>query len=148
MPPTPEQHANLGDDYDRALRPRLTEQVLTDMQGVGVGPDIWKIEGLDRAEDAQRVVAAARQGGRDGVRCVVLGRDADQSQLDRWLRVAAGVDGFYGFAFGRTIWEKPLLAHVRGELDETRVIEQVATAYLHYADTYDAARATAAAEPA
>ncbi|GAA1331729.1 2-deoxy-5-keto-D-gluconate 6-phosphate aldolase domain-containing protein [Pseudonocardia xinjiangensis] len=139
VPPTPEQHENLGDDYDRALRPPLTEQVITDMQGAGAAPDIWKIEGLDLAEDAERVVAAARQGGRDDVRCVVLGRDADQSQLDRWLRVAAGVDGFHGFAIGRTIWEKPLLAHVRGELDETGVVDQVATAYRHYADTYHSA---------
>lgn len=81
VPPTDEQkgHDHPGHpdgDYDTEVRPRLTRQVISEMQRAGVEPDIWKVEGLDSAEDAARVVATAQQGGRDAVRCIVLGRDA------------------------------------------------------------------------
>ena len=38
----------------------------------GVEPDIWKIEGLDRREDCEKMVAAARRDGREKVGCIIL----------------------------------------------------------------------------
>src|SRR6267154_147574 len=60
--------------YDLELRPGLMVEAIGELQAAGVDPDLWKIEGLDRAEDCQRIVAAARAGGRDHVGCIVLGR--------------------------------------------------------------------------
>jgi myo-inositol catabolism protein IolC len=142
VPPTPGQTAGLGADFDDALRPHLTEAVISDMQWAGVEPDIWKIEGLDRAEDAERIVAVARQGNRDHVRCVLLGRNADERHLSRWLRVAASVEGFRGFAIGRSIWEQPLAAHIRDELTAAEVVDQIATSYLRYVSAYRQADTT------
>jgi myo-inositol catabolism protein IolC len=139
IPATPEQKAKLGDDYDAELRPELTERVIGEMQSADVEPDIWKIEGLETVADARAVVATTRQGGRDHVRCIVLGRDAPADRLDHWLSVAAGVDGFHGFAIGRSIWEHPLAEHLADRLDAAQLIDQVATNYLHYAHTYRAA---------
>ena len=34
------------------------------LQDAGVEPDVWKIEGLDRREDCERVVETARRDGR------------------------------------------------------------------------------------
>jgi myo-inositol catabolism protein IolC len=139
VPATPEQKAKAGDDYDAKLRPGLTEQVIREMQQAGVEPDIWKIEGLETTEAARAVVATAREGGRDHVRCIVLGRDAPAERLDHWLRIAAGVEGFHGFAIGRSIWEKPLAGHLAGKLTGDQLIDQVAVNYLHYAHSYAAA---------
>ena len=50
------------------------------------------------------MAAQARRDGRDAVRCIVLGRGADDARVDGWLRVGAVADGFIGFAIGRTIW--------------------------------------------
>ena len=50
---------------------------IEELQGAHVEPDVWKIEGLDRREDCERIVAAARYGGRDKVGCIILGRGED-----------------------------------------------------------------------
>jgi myo-inositol catabolism protein IolC len=90
--------------YDRDLRPRLMIDTIHALQDAGVEPDVWKIEGLDRREDCEHIVEAARRGGRATVGCIVLGRGSDEQAVVRWLTVAAGVQGFIGFAVGRTTW--------------------------------------------
>jgi myo-inositol catabolism protein IolC len=90
--------------YDRELRPRLMVETIHALQDAGVEPDVWKIEGLDRREDCEQMVEAARRGGRTTAGCIVLGRGSDEQAVVRWLTVAAGVTGFIGFAVGRTTW--------------------------------------------
>ena len=82
----------------------------------GVEPDVWKIEGLDRREDCENVVAAARRGGRNQVGCIILGRGEDDKKVREWLTTAAAVPGFIGFAVGRTSFWDPLVDW-RGEED-------------------------------
>jgi myo-inositol catabolism protein IolC len=144
VPATPEQKAKAGQDYDAQVRPGLTDRVIRDMRSAGVEPDIWKIEGLETVDAARAVVSTAREGGRGDVRCIVLGRDAPAERLDHWLSVAAGVDGFHGFAIGRSIWEQPLAEHLAGRLEAAQLTDQVATNYLHYAHSYRAAEEHAA----
>ncbi|GIF68990.1 hypothetical protein Ais01nite_70250 [Asanoa ishikariensis] len=86
VPPTPAEESA---GYDDDLRPELTVRIIGEMQAAGVEPAIWKIEGLNTTADATQVLATARQGGRNNVQCVVLGRDAPPEDLDRWLRAAA-----------------------------------------------------------
>jgi myo-inositol catabolism protein IolC len=64
--------------YDRQVRPELMLQSIRSLQDAGVEPDVWKVEGLDRREDCERVVDMARRGGRGDVGCIVLGRGADE----------------------------------------------------------------------
>jgi myo-inositol catabolism protein IolC len=100
------------------------------MQDAGVEPDIWKIEGLDSAQACAAVVAAARRGGRDNVSCIVLGRGANQAQVIEWLRIAASVRGFDGFAVGRTLWEQPLRELIAGTIGRSEEVDQIAARYL------------------
>jgi myo-inositol catabolism protein IolC len=139
VPGTDEQQASV-DDYDRDLRPDLVVQVLEYLQDHGVEADVWKLEGLDERADAERVVATARRGGRGGVQCIVLGRDAPTEQLDHWLRTAAPVDGFVGFAIGRSNWEEPLEDVVRQHLDTDAAEQLIAANYRHFVDTWLEAR--------
>jgi myo-inositol catabolism protein IolC len=88
--------------YDRELRPQLMVGAIEELQAAGVDPDIWKIEGLERREDCERIVAA-RAGGRDRIGCIILGRGEDDAKVQEWLATAAGVAGFIGFAVGRTV---------------------------------------------
>ena len=80
---------------------------------------MWKIEGLDRREDCENVVAAARRGGRDKVGCIILGRGEDDKKVREWLTTAAAVPGFIGFAVGRTSFWDPLVDW-RAERDHAR----------------------------
>jgi myo-inositol catabolism protein IolC len=107
VPPEPAQLERVGGSqaaYDRELRPALMVDTIRALQDAGVEPDVWKIEGLDRREECDRIVESARRGGRTTVGCIVLGRGSDEDAVVRWLTVAAGVPGFIGFAVGRTTW--------------------------------------------
>ena len=133
VPATPEQLQSVGGDqrrYDGEVRPGLVVRAIEALQAGGVEPDIWKIEGLDRADACVKVVAAARAGGRDGVVCIVLGRGADEAQVIEWLRVAAPVPGFDGFAVGRTIWEEALRSFIAGTMERGATVEQIAQRYI------------------
>ncbi len=133
VPPTPGQLDAAGGDqrrYDREARPGLVVRTIEALQAGGVEPDIWKIEGLDEAAACRQVVAAARAGGRDGVVCIVLGRGADEAQVIEWLRVAAPVPGFDGFAVGRTIWEEALRDEIGGKVERAGAVEQIAQRYV------------------
>ncbi len=122
--------------YDSEVRAVLTVQVIEEMQAEGIEPDIWKIEGLETAEDARSVVASAQGGGRSAVNCIVLGRDASRERVDHWLSVASAVDGFRGFAIGRSIWEKPLADHLAGTASEQELVRRVAESYTHFAQAW------------
>ena len=122
MPAEDEQLEQVGGDsdrYDSELRPELMRRAIAEIQDAGVEVDIWKIEGVDRSEDCESIVAQTRVGGRDGVVCVVLGRGADDDKVDHWLSQAAPVDGFVGFAIGRSIWGDALKGYLDGSLERS-----------------------------
>ena len=108
-----------GDDdrYDAELRPELMRQAIVELQDLGIEADVWKIEGIDTQEDCERIAQTARRDGRDGVICVVLGRGADDDKVDHWLRQGAPVEGYAGFAIGRTIWWDALKGFLDGDLE-------------------------------
>jgi Uncharacterized protein conserved in bacteria len=109
VPPTKAQMDRVQADknaYDLQIRPALMMRAIRNLQDAGIEPDIWKIEGLDRREDCERIVETARRDGRHDVRCIVLGRGADEKKVVGWLETAASVPGFIGFASERTtFWD-------------------------------------------
>lgn len=140
VPATPAQLESVGADalrYDTELRAKLTVQVIEEMQSEGIEPDIWKVEGLETEEDAHAIVSAAQRDGRSKVNCIVLGRGASQERVDHWLEVASAVDGFRGFAIGRSIWEKPLADLLAGTTSEAELVQRVAEAYTHFVRSWD-----------
>jgi len=144
VPATAQQLTAVGGDqdaYDRDLRPDLVVRTIAELQHAGVEPDIWKIEGLEARADCERAVTQARAGGRDQVTCVVLGRGANLDRVAHWLTVAAPVDGYVGFAVGRTIWLDALSEHVAGRLEHDAAIEQIAANYRQMIDVYAGAAA-------
>jgi myo-inositol catabolism protein IolC len=55
------------------------------------------------------MVEVVRRGGRNTVGLIVLGRGAERDRVVRWLKTAASVAGFIGFAVGRTsFWQPPV----------------------------------------
>ncbi len=123
--------------YDLELRPALMVDAIHALQDAGVEPDVWKIEGLDRAEDCARVVAAARRGGRDRVGCIVLGRGEDDAKVHEWLEIAAGVEGFIGFAVGRTDFWQPIMDWRAKRKTREQAIAQIAREYREFADIFE-----------
>jgi 5-dehydro-2-deoxygluconokinase len=127
------------DRYDAELRPRLMRRAIAEIQDVGIEVDIWKIEGVDERSDCEMLAEQARSGGREGVVCVVLGRGADDDKVDEWLQAAAPVDGFVGFAIGRSIWWDPLKAYVDGKIERSAGAAKIAENYLRFVQVYERA---------
>jgi 5-dehydro-2-deoxygluconokinase len=129
------------DRYDAELRPELMRRAISELQDRSVEADIWKIEGVETRADCEMLVAQARSGGREGVTCVVLGRGADDAKVDHWLTQAAPVDGFIGFAIGRSIWWDPLKAYVDGKIERAAGARKIAENYLRFVAVYERAKA-------
>jgi myo-inositol catabolism protein IolC len=127
--------------YDLEIRPRLMVQTIEELQDAHVEPDVWKIEGLDRREDCERIVAAARYGGRDKVGCIVLGRGEDDKQVREWLTIAATVPGFIGFAVGRTDFWEPLVGWRAKKTTREAAVNEIARRYREFVDIFEKARA-------
>jgi 5-dehydro-2-deoxygluconokinase len=130
--------------YDLELRPQLMVQAMEQLQNAQVDPDVWKIEGLDRREDCEKVVAAARRGGREKVGCIILGRGEDDRKVTRWLTTAAAVPGFIGFAVGRTSFWEPLMELRRGTMTREGAVTAISNRYREFVDLFEG-RARAAA---
>jgi myo-inositol catabolism protein IolC len=141
VPATDEQLASVGGDtdrYDAELRPELMRRAIAETQDFGCEVDIWKIEGVDAREDAETLARQTRSGeGREGVVCVLLGRGASDEKVDHWLRVAAPVEGFVGFAIGRSIWWDALKGHLDGSLEREAAAAQIAENYLRFIRVYE-----------
>jgi len=127
--------------YDVELRPRLMVQAIHELQDAGVEPDVWKVEGLDRCEDCEKVVAAARRGDRDKVSCIVLGRGEDDQKAREWLTTAAVVPGFIGFAVGRTIFWNPLVDLRAKKITREAAVAEIARRYREIVDIFENVRA-------
>jgi 5-dehydro-2-deoxygluconokinase len=119
-------------------------RAIEDIQNFGIEVDIWKIEGVDEREDAEMLSVQTRKGeGRENVKSVLLGRGASDAKVDHWLRAAAPVEGFIGFAIGRSIWWDALKSFLDGG-DRRASAEQIADNYLRFIKVYDeAARSSA-----
>jgi myo-inositol catabolism protein IolC len=139
-----EQVGGDSDRYDAELRPELMRRAIAELQDAGIEADIWKIEGIDTQEDCDRIAQTARRDGRDGVVCVVLGRGADDAKVEHWLRQGAPVDGYAGFAIGRTIWWDALKGFLDGSIEREAAAQQVADNYLRFVQIYDQAAKQAA----
>jgi 5-dehydro-2-deoxygluconokinase len=127
--------------YDLKIRPQLMVRAIQELQNAGVEPDIWKVEGLDRPEDCEKIVATAQAGGRSTVSCIVLGRGEDDRKVLEWLTTAAKVPGFIGFAVGRTDFWQPLVDWRDKAISRETAVDQMARRYREFVDAFESARA-------
>ena len=140
VPPEKAQLARVEGDkkaYDLGLRPELMAETIELLQNAGVEPDVWKIEGLDRREDCERIVRAARRGGRDKVGCILLGRGEDDQRVRDWLATASGVPGFIGFAVGRTSFWNALVDWRANKITRDEAVNDIARRYREFVDIFE-----------
>ncbi len=134
VPATPGQLEKVGGvktAYDTQLRPQLMCESIKQIQDAGVEPAIWKLEGVDKPEDAKAIVAQAQAGGRKaGV--ITLGRGESKDKVKEWLSVGAKIPGIIGFAVGRTIFWDPLVEYRAGKADKKATAEKIAQNYMEF----------------
>jgi len=138
VPPTSKQLSASGgskETYDREVRPKLMVEALKQIQDGGVEPTVWKLEGVEKPEDARAVVKQAQRDGRKaGV--ITLGRGESTEMVQKWLRVGAKIPGIIGFAVGRTIFWDPLVEFKAARISRAVAVEKVAQNYLDFASLW------------
>lgn len=142
VPASDRQMALVGGNaaaYDSHLRPTFMLETIHEILEAGVEPDIWKIEGIDTVEDCELIADLTRSGGRDTVKSVVLGRGADDAKVDHWLRMGAPVDGYAGFAIGRSIWWDGVEGWKDGTMERDAAVASIASNFTRFIDVYRAA---------
>ena len=140
VPPEPAQLERVGGDkkmWDAKIRPRLMIKAIEELQDAQVEADVWKIEGLDFEEDCEEIVRAARRGGRDNVSCIVLGRGEDEKKVRDWLATAARVEGFTGFAVGRTVFWDALVNWRAKKLTREAAVAEIARRFEEFVDIFE-----------
>ncbi|HEX5321433.1 MAG TPA: DUF2090 domain-containing protein [Stellaceae bacterium] len=143
VPMTAEQHDRLEGDqhlYDLHLRPSLMISAIKELQGYGVEPDVWKIEGLDRRDDAAAVAAACRHDGRDKVGCILLGRGSNEAGIVHWLGEAAPLPAYIGFAVGRTSFWTALADLRDKKISRDAAVDRIATNYQKWVKIFEDAK--------
>jgi myo-inositol catabolism protein IolC len=143
VPPTNGQLEKLRGDkkaYDHEVRPGLMVEAIEELQAAQVEPDVWKIEGLERRTDCDKIVVAARHGGRDRVGCIILGRGENDAKVREWLTTAAGVAGFIGFAVGRTDFWEPLIGWRDKKTTREDAVAEIARRYREFVEVFENAR--------
>ena len=139
VPATDKQLESVDGDqsrYDSEIRPKLAVQVVEEMREKGADPDIWKIEGLDTKEDCEKVATSIKDGGREDVIAVVLGRGANDEKVNQWLRAGSSVDGYKGFAIGRSIFWNSLKGWHEDQKSREEAVSEIAESYLSFISVY------------
>jgi myo-inositol catabolism protein IolC len=143
VPATAAQLEKVGKDkdaYDLKLRPTLMREAIEALQGAGVEPAVWKIEGLDQRDDAVKIVEVAQRGGRSDVGCIILGRGANDTKVEAWLKTAASVPGFIGFAVGRTSFFEPVADYEAKKISREDAAKEIGRRYRSWVDTFESGR--------
>ena len=139
VPASEQQLESVGGDqarYDSEIRPKLAVQVVEEMRERGADPDIWKIEGLDTTDDCENVSKVIKDGGREDVIAIVLGRGANDEKVNEWLRAGSSVNGYKGFAIGRSIFWDSLKGWHVGEKSREEAVSEIANSYLGFISVY------------
>jgi len=134
VPPTPKQLSKFGgskETYDREMRPKLMVETIKQIQDAEIEPTIWKLEGVEKSEDAKAVVKQTQRDGRKAA-VITLGRGESREQVQKWLKVGAKIPGIIGFAVGRTIFWEPLIEHKTGKNNRNAAIEKIARNYSEF----------------
>jgi myo-inositol catabolism protein IolC len=144
VPAEPAQLEGVGgsdERYDVELRPQLMLEAILQLQNAGVEPDVWKIEGISDREACSEIATLTRREGRDKVCCIVLGRGASDEKVEEWLRAAAGLEGYTGFAIGRSIFSDSVKAYASDPegFDRHAALDQIARKYRRFIEVYEGA---------
>ncbi len=134
VPPTQAQLKKLGRKaFNSRLRPALALQAMKTIQGYGINPSVWKVEGFNASAQARALARQARAGGRTA-RVIILGRGESEEKIKKWLAVGARTRGVIGFAVGRTVFVKPLRGLLAGRTSERSAVEAIAENFKRLAD--------------
>ncbi|MEK7551247.1 MAG: DUF2090 domain-containing protein [Patescibacteria group bacterium] len=132
--PTKNQLSTLGskEEFDNKLRPSLTIEVIKDLYDFGIEPDVWKLEGFEKEISYEQILNTIKEGKREKVGLVILGRGEDEQKVGEWLKTGSKINGVIGFAVGRTVFWNSIEKFYKQEIGKAQVINEVADNFFHF----------------
>jgi 5-dehydro-2-deoxygluconokinase len=125
------KHGELKDDTVSSVVERL--------YSLGIKPDWWKLEPLKTAT-AWRAVANVIEKNDPLCRGIVLlGLEAPEEDLEAAFAIAAKEPMVKGFAVGRTIFNEPARAWLRGTLGDEEAVEAMASKFARLVSAWEQA---------
>ncbi|WP_449043979.1 bifunctional 5-dehydro-2-deoxygluconokinase/5-dehydro-2-deoxyphosphogluconate aldolase [Paracoccus versutus] len=119
---------------------QTTATLIRQFYAIGVYPDWWKLEPMQTRAAWANAIAAIEEHDRHTRGIVVLGLDAPEEQLRAGFQVAAGFELVRGFAVGRTIFGAVARQWLKGDMDDTAAVEEMAERYQNLCKIWDEAR--------
>ncbi len=132
VPPTAEQKVK---DYDNKIRPKLEVKAVKELHAAGVNPDVWKIEGMDKSSDMQKVADEIVKENKDA-KIIILGRGESKEHAEKWLKAGKKVDIAIGFAIGRTIFKEALEEFTKENISREEAVLRIKENYMHFVDVW------------
>jgi 5-dehydro-2-deoxygluconokinase len=123
-----------------------TAILIEQFYSIGIHPDWWKLEPMTTPTAWEKAIAAIEAHDRNTRGIVVLGLDAPEAELAASFRVAASYDLVKGFAVGRTIFGDVARAWMKGEVEDSQAVSEMARRFERLCNTWDDARAATAKE--
>ncbi len=130
--PTEAQLAQFKGDkkkFDLQKRPKLMLEMINEMHKVGIAPDIWKVEAVEKKADWENIIKAVKSKAHEDEKVIVLGRGESKQKVNEWLKLAAHFHDIIGFAVGRTVFFKPLMDHKNKKMTKKETIDMIADNY-------------------
>ena len=128
VPPTQQQIACGVRAYGRDLLPGLTARAMTQLLECGVDPDVWVIEGFERAEDYMHVVATARAGTKMAG-CLIRAAGHSSGTTQELMRIGLSVPGVEGVILPRASFWEPTAAWMFARTSRASAVSMVAAEF-------------------
>ena len=94
-------------------------------------PDIWKLEAQTSVSAWKHIAAHA------AAPIVVLGRGENEDTVKEYLKIAKQSGTVKGFAVGRTIFAKPLMAYIHNTMSKEKAIAEIARHFMECKKVWD-----------
>lgn len=105
---------------------------IDELRKKSIEPDVWKLEGMESKSDYESVVAKIKEGERQDVGLVILGRAESKEKVEQWIKTGAGVKGVIGFAVGRTVFSEALIDFKNDKIKKEETINQIADNFKYF----------------
>lgn len=106
--------------------------IISALQELGIEPDVWKLEGMEKSIDYQQVIEKIQEGQRTSVGLVILGRGENREKVEQWIRMGRDVRGVIGFAIGRTIFLNPIMDYNNHKITKEEAITQISANFQYF----------------
>jgi 5-dehydro-2-deoxygluconokinase len=123
-----------------ALADDTVARALSELYGLGIKPDWWKLEPQASPKAWENVgkVIAANDPWCRGI--VMLGLEAPEAELARGFKAAAGCKAVKGFAVGRTIFNNAAPLWLSGKMSDADAVANMASRFASLVKLWQEAR--------